>query len=156
MPKTLNVYMGSTKIPAEKTASEVSSLLASYGATKIMIDYQDKQAVALTFAVVISDRIVPFKLPINADALFKTMQKSRPIRSRESREAEDRAQALRVAWRQILRWIQSQFALIDTGMVQMQEVFLPYLTNPSGKTLFEQVAADGFKQLTYDQEVRQS
>jgi hypothetical protein len=31
-----------------------------------------------------------------------------------------------VAWRQILRWVEAQLALIDTGMVQPQEVFLSY------------------------------
>lgn len=32
----------------------------------------------------------------------------------------------RVAWRQILRWVEAQLALIETGMAKAQEVFLPY------------------------------
>jgi hypothetical protein len=48
--------------------------------------------------------------------------------------------ARRIAWRQVLRWVEAQLALIETGMVKTQEVFLPYaMVGQNGKrrTMFE-------------------
>ncbi|GAG18875.1 unnamed protein product, partial [marine sediment metagenome] len=47
-------------------------------------------------------------------------------------------QALRTAWRQVLRWIQAQIAMIDSEIVSTEEVFMPYLQiKENGQTLFE-------------------
>jgi hypothetical protein len=53
-------------------------------------------------------------------------------------------QAYRVAWRNILDWVQAQMALLDIGMAKMEEVFLPYVVNREGKTLFEHYEQHGF------------
>jgi hypothetical protein len=42
-----------------------------------------------------------------------------------------------VAWRQILRWVQAQMALVETKMVKVEEVFLPYIQGPGGQTVYE-------------------
>jgi hypothetical protein len=39
--------------------------------------------------------------------------------------------------------VQAQLALIETGMVQTQEVFLPYLMVSPTQTAFEQFAENG-------------
>ena len=60
------------------------------------------------------------------------------------------AWAKRVAWRQILRWVQAQLAMIDTGMVKSEEVFLPYaMVNASDgqKTMYEAMAERKFMAL---------
>lgn len=51
----------------------------------------------------------------------------------------DRAQAERTAWRQVLRWVEAQMALIDAGMTQTHEVFMPYAVIPGTKdqTMFQ-------------------
>ncbi len=51
----------------------------------------------------------------------------------------DRAQAERTAWRQVLRWVEAQMAMIDAGMTQTQEVFMPYAVIPGtdNKTMFQ-------------------
>ncbi len=46
-------------------------------------------------------------------------------------------QAYRVAWRNILDWVQAQMALIEIEMTKLEEVFLPYMVAKSGKTYFE-------------------
>jgi hypothetical protein len=56
--------------------------------------------------------------------------------------------AERVAWRQILRWVQAQYAMIETGMVQPAEVFLAYMVNPAtNRTLFDHMIETQFKAL---------
>ena len=34
-------------------------------------------------------------------------------------------------------WVQAQMALIEAGQVQIDEVFLPYLTDGTGRTLYQ-------------------
>ena len=50
-------------------------------------------------------------------------------------------QAARVAWRCLKSWVEAQMALIQIGMATMDQVFLPYVLNDEGKTLYE-VARD--------------
>ena len=54
----------------------------------------------------------------------------------------DREQAERTAWRNIRDWILAQMAFVEAGNVEGDEVFLPYLTDGKGKTLY-QVYKDG-------------
>jgi hypothetical protein len=49
----------------------------------------------------------------------------------------DFEQEYRTAWRNVLDWIEAQMAMIDTGMVKLIEVFLPYMTDGTGTTYFE-------------------
>jgi hypothetical protein len=56
--------------------------------------------------------------------------------------------AERVAWRQLLRWTQAQIAMIETGMVEAAEVFLPYMFNTQkSQTLFQTMMESQLKML---------
>lgn len=46
-------------------------------------------------------------------------------------------QAQRVAWRVLKSWIEAQIAIIETGMVAADEVFLPYQIVQGGETVYE-------------------
>lgn len=54
------------------------------------------------------------------------------------------AQAARVGWRILKDWIEAQLALIETGMVTIEQVFLPYVQNDKGQTLYEAIADKKF------------
>ena len=49
----------------------------------------------------------------------------------------DRDQAERVAWRIVKDWVAAQMAILESEMVQMDEIFLPYMLNDKGQTLFQ-------------------
>jgi hypothetical protein len=53
-------------------------------------------------------------------------------------------QAYRVAWRNILDWVQAQMALLEIGMAKMEEVFLPYMQDRQGVTFFERMEKQDF------------
>jgi hypothetical protein len=53
-------------------------------------------------------------------------------------------QAYRVAWRNILDWVQAQMALLEIGMVEMEEVFLPYMLDRQGVPYLERMEQRGF------------
>lgn len=142
------LYMETTKIPADKTAGEISSLLAQAGASKVMTDYENREAVGLTFSINIEGRETPFKLPVRVEPIFRHIQRMKKPENRDRLAVQDMEQAKRVAWRQVLKWVQAQLAMIDTGMVQSHEVFMPYaMLNRSKKTLFETYQEQGLKAL---------
>jgi hypothetical protein len=46
-------------------------------------------------------------------------------------------QAERTAWRNIRDWVMAQVAIIEAGMVLIEEVFFPYMTDSAGRTLYQ-------------------
>lgn len=69
------------------------------------------------------------RLPANADAVHTVLKRQKV--------KYDREQAERVAWRIVKDWVEAQMAILESEMVQMDEIFLPYMVNSSGETLFE-------------------
>ena len=45
-------------------------------------------------------------------------------------------QALRVSWRIIKDWVQSQMAIVESEIAELPEIFLPYVVMDDGDTLF--------------------
>ena len=135
-------YMASTKIAPEKTAAEIQALLGKHGAKQILSEYENSEIVALSFAIEVNYQRVPFRLPLRWEACLKAMKEE----GRTPRSMCNAEQARRTAWRVLLRWVQAQLAMIDTQMVSMMEVMLPY-AQMGELTLYEQLEQDHFKML---------
>ena len=135
----------STKIPAVKTAGEVQGILAKHGAKAVMIEYGDDGGVeALSFKIKRGETALGFSLPIEPDAVLKVLQRqygSGQLRSHQGQP--DREQAVRVAWRILKDWVEAQMAILETEMVTMEQVFLPYLIT-GDKTLYQMMIDRGF------------
>lgn len=123
--KAKSIYTGSTKIPAQRTASEVQDVLRRSGAHQIATEYTPDGSIrAMRFTFPVDGQVVTFELPVRVEALLPKLR-------------NDKEQAERVAWRQLLRWVEAQLALIDAGMVQPAEVYMPYRILPNGRLLGE-------------------
>jgi hypothetical protein len=135
------LFMETTAISAEKTAGEILAVLVSGGATQVALQYENKKISALRFGLEVPKRgTVVFNLPARIDPVFKIINGRRKwAHDRNEFANKDRDQAERIAWRQLYRWVQAQVALIETGMVEAGEVFLPYAQDESGQTLWEKV-----------------
>lgn len=122
------------------------------GAKSILIEYDGAKLSALSFQYMVAANAIPFRLPCRWQALETVLRKSgkRP-RSDDTFEGWAR----RVAWRQILRWIEAQMALVETSMVKIQEVFFPYICTQSGQTLYELQEHKGFLMLDSGQQTKQ-
>jgi hypothetical protein len=139
----MSLYMETTKISATRTAQEIGSLLANSGATAVLTEYsKDRKICGLSFRLLVRDREIPFSLPVRVDPVYGYLQDQR-TRNRYSKETEDREQAERIAWRQLLRWIQAQLAMINIGMVEAGEVFYPYIQVAPNQTLWERAITSG-------------
>jgi hypothetical protein len=132
-----------TQVDALKTMGEIERILVDHHATEVTKKYNDGLAIALEFTVKSNGRELPVRLPADADAVLRVMDREHPGSS-----LVNRAQAYRVAWRHILRWVEAQMAFLDTGQVSMAQLFLPYAVTSSGKTIFQVVMDGGSHLLT--------
>ena len=142
----MTLFMETTQINAERTVNEIQGILSGHGATQILLDFVGKNVESVSFKYEVSGQMIPFYLPCRwreLETLFR--QSGKRPKSDDSFESWSR----RVAWRQILRWVEAQFALVETGMVKVQEVFLPYAQYPDGKTIYEKLEQKGFSALEY-------
>lgn len=137
----MKVFMENTEVTDARTASEIQALLAEKGATSIQVDYLNGRVEGLSFCFTVDGRSVPFRLPCRWHGIVKMFTRiGKRVKKNDSYENWGR----RVAWRQILRWVQAQLALIETEMVRTEEVFLPYAILPSQKTIYEMFAETKF------------
>ena len=131
-----------TTIDARKTASEISQMLAEHGAKAVMMDYDDDGEVsALSFKIGVNGNDVGFRLPVDDDAVLRILENDNDVDDYKATES----QAKRVAWRIIKDWVDSQLALLETQMVEMEEIFLPYAVGETGKTLYDSMQERNFQ-----------
>lgn len=119
-----------TKVDVYQSLGEIQGALAKNGARKIMIDYDENgNPVGVTFGINTPQGSLGFLLPANIEGVLKVFAKQK-IKT-------DRPQAERTAWRNIRDWVLAQMAFVEAGNVEVDEVFLPYLTDGKGRTLYQ-------------------
>ena len=129
-----------TSIATEKTAAEIQKKLSIAGAQAVLIEYnEDALICAMSFRI----NNLYFRLPINIEGVYTSLTRDANVPKR----LKTYAQAAKVAWRIIKDWIEAQIALIEAGQAELEQVFLPYAQDQSGKTLYEAIKGNGFRQL---------
>lgn len=112
-----------TKISAAKTAGEVQTILAKAGARAVAVEYdEDGEPTALAFTANTPFGMREFTLPTNWQAVQAVLRKQRVQPSFQTEE-----HARRVAWRITKDWVEAQLAIIQTQMVTIDMVMLPYM-----------------------------
>lgn len=119
-----------TTIAASKTVAEIQTILAKAGAEQVIIRYgKGGDPASLVFEL----KGEMYMLPCRAEAVHKKLLRDRSVPGRLSTPE----QALRVAWRILKDWVEAQVAIISTGMVDIQEVMLPYMIMTKNKTVYD-------------------
>lgn len=129
-----------TDVPVAKTVSEIHVMLADHGAKKIMFDYaQSGELEAICFSILTPNGEMGIRLPANAERVREVLhrQKNDPKNRNRSAINDSREQANRVAWRIVKDWTAAQLAILETEMVDVQQVFLPYIINSKGQSVYE-------------------
>jgi len=124
-----------TTIAVEKTLGEIQGILARHGIKSISLEYSKGIPTGLTFVIPTQFGDRQFRLPANLGGIQKTLQRQ----YQEGRVAPRFAtpeHAARVAWRILKDWIAAQMAIVEAGMVRLDEVMLPYLLADDGRTLY--------------------
>jgi hypothetical protein len=140
MPGLLNY---TTTVSADKTIGEIQAKLARAGARQIMHGYDSNgNCCELSFRIPTKFGEISFLLPANVEAVEKVLIKHR-VRHRYSQPG-DRERATKVGWRILKDWVEAQLALIETGMVTIEQVFLPYAQDERGRTIYEALVEKKF------------
>ena len=130
-----------TTVSVDKTLSEIQRILASHGSRSILTDYDGQgNPIAVSFVVPTQFGERPFRLPANIEGVWKTMTQQYQ-KGQMPRRFATKDQATRVGWRIIRDWLAAQMAIIEAGMVSLDEVMLPYLQDAQGHTLYQVMAA---------------
>jgi hypothetical protein len=130
------VFMGTTEVPARASREKIMSVLVDRGARDISLQYDARRVSGLSFCMVTKYGPMRFDMPLRVEALFQMLQTERR-RQRDQHVEQDRERADRIAWRQLLRWLEAQLGLMDMGMAEDAEVFMPYAVGHDGKTMFQ-------------------
>jgi hypothetical protein len=123
-----------TAIDPLKTLGEVHVLLAKHGARQILTDYDEGMPCGVSFSLKARGDEHGYHLPVNAAAVLRTLEALNE-QGRMAPRYVSAQQAARVAWRIIKDWLEAQLAIVQTNMVALDEVFLPYLL-VDGATLY--------------------
>lgn len=136
-----------TTISAQKTAMEIMQKLSSAGAQAILTEYDaDGFLNAMSFRILTPHGMVFFRLPAHIKGIFKVLNADKKVPKR----LKSNDQAARVAWRILKDWIEAQLAMVETGMAELPEVFLPYAQDKSGNTVYQSIKNTNFKMLSCD------
>lgn len=137
-----------TSVPAEQTAGEIIQVLVKHGGQRVIMDYDPvtHELTAVAWKVKTKGGVLPFRLPANVPAVAKILQEQHRRRQVDAIAVRE-GQAARVAWRIVKTWVVAQMAILETGMVDFEEVFLPYMLVESGETLYRSMQTGGFAAL---------
>lgn len=112
-------YAAYTKVPVDKTKTEIERTLSRYGADRFMYAVQPKGA---TIVFEASNRRLRFDLPLPEGTRDKDDQKRR------------------VAWRALLLCIKAKLESVASKIETFEEAFLSHVVLPNGETVGESLS----------------
>lgn len=124
-----------TKIDIFTTLGQIQGMLVKNGAKKILQEYNDDgQISAVSFQINTPQGLQAVRLPANVEAVQRVLTKQK-VKC-------DYSQAERVAWRIVKDWVEAQMAILESEMVTLAEIFLPYMTDGKGNTVYSLFASN--------------
>lgn len=138
-----------TCIDAEKTVSEIQRILAKAGALAIMLEYESGIISGVSFKIATEFGPTGYTLPCDTAAVLKILDRQMRDRKVPPRLV-NKEQAARVGWRIIKDWIEAQLALVETRMVTLDQVFLPYARTNTGVTVYQRYLESGMAGLAIE------
>ncbi len=125
-----------TEVDAIKSISEIEYILIKHGVKSVLKNFRDGHIESVSFLLERHGMDIPITLPARVDRCLEVLKREKKNSPRKNIKATY-DQAERVAWRILKDWTEAQMALIDIDMVQIDEVFLPYIQTNTGKTVYE-------------------
>lgn len=123
-----------TVVPVHRSIGEITQALVKAGARGVAQEYAADGSVAgLQFAILHNGQMLRYDLPVSAGAVGRVLTRQRVAPKYTSHEHVER-----VAWRIMRDWVLAQLAILETDMVTLPQIMLPYLVDGSGLTLYQQ------------------
>ena len=132
-----------TSVQAARSVAAIQDLLAKAGAQAIMLEYVNQEPDLISFRLMHNGRHLGFKLPCNWRGVLDALNRDGkvPIRLKCNDHAK------KVAWRVLHDWLRAQLALVEAGVVEMPQVFMPYAITETGETLYDRLKGSSFNHL---------
>lgn len=128
-----------TKVSVATTIAEMQQRLAAVGASHIGIGYDDGVPTTLTFMLRGPHGERHFTVPVDIDPMQRLLRahwEAGRVKGGFSRDKFlSREHAARVAWRVMKDWLAATLAIVETQMLRLDEVMLPYLMVDENQTL---------------------
>ncbi len=125
-----------TSVSAERSVSEIQSMLAAVKASAVMIDYDETSTpIAIAFRLTKEGHSLAFRLPVNWQGVLGALKRERGL----SRSLLTPGHAKRVSWRILKDWLRVQLSLIEAGASTIEEVLLPWALTADGQTVSQRV-----------------
>lgn len=122
-----------TIVPVGRTISEITTRLVKAGARGVATEYDPNgRLVGIEFAIPFGSETLRYRLPCRLAAVREVLKRQRVAATYLKPDHVER-----VAWRILGDWIAAQLAIIETEMVTLPQVMLPYMRTETGETVFE-------------------
>lgn len=122
-----------TSVSAEKTMAEITRILRRVKASSVLTEFNEYGPARISFRVETEFGLMTFRLPAETERIYKLIQRD----PRVPRSLKTLEQASKVAWRIVKDWTEAQAALIEAGLADTVQVFLPYAQDGAGNTVYE-------------------
>lgn len=109
-----------TTVDAIKTAGEIEVILIKGGAKAIQKEIDNGKVISIKFIVDSPIGTIPIELPVQIAAVAEILRQQKKNNPRIKTSLD---QAERTAWRCLKDWVEAQMALIEIGMVSIDQVF---------------------------------
>lgn len=122
------------------SVGKIQQMLVDFGASGIGFEY-DGQGMIISIRFKISvgegnERMI--NLPLRTYKVAKILEEQGYLKR------NDDAYPYRVALANVRDWLDAQLTLVTTEMVELTEIFLPYIVDKSGMTLYEVVKKNNY------------
>lgn len=127
-----------TEVDASRTVGQIQDILAKAGAAQILAEYDQGRVTGLSFTVITPTGPQAFTLPARPEQVRAVL-----LRQKVQPRYQTKEHAERVAWRIVKDWIEAQLAIIQTEMVTLDQVMLPYMRAQDGTTMYDRYLEHG-------------
>jgi hypothetical protein len=130
----------STSIAVEKTVGEIQAILVKHRCRGMQTRHSASgEITSLSFTLATEYGQRDYLLPVNVDAVLKTLvaEKNAGRLPNLPSSRVDRAQAARVAWRILKDWLEAQLAIVQTRVLSIDQVLLPFMLTGGQRTVFQ-------------------
>lgn len=123
-----------TGVNVDRTVAEITKMLAKHGAHEVRTTYTAGGVSGIAFVITTPHGPQPYQLPVRVDRVLQVINKQGLERRYRTRE-----HAAKVAWRIVKDWLAAQLALLETEMVTLDQVMLPYaIVDAKGTTAYDE------------------
>jgi hypothetical protein len=137
MPRS---YAEGTTVSVERSRAELEALLTRFGATGFLYGWTSQQGM---IAFELHGRRCRFVVrPPSADELPDLRQAARERRRQASDDRRLLDEEVRRRWRELVLLVKAKLIAVESGVVSMDEEFLPYFVLPGNVTVAERLLPD--------------